>query len=193
MFARSWLRAALGAGGTILLVPLGLVLAVSFAAAVGGTSLDGLGQVFGGPQVPGLERDAGGTVEAVSADPGRDVPAIPARATGRPSAAPASVAAAPAPAPAERARPAERSARGDEAPVARKVPKPDSTAPAPVPPVAAPPAPAPAAAPAPAGIPVAAEPVRELGQAVQDAVAPILPPAADAVGTVVDLLAPPVR
>ncbi|CAA9505292.1 MAG: hypothetical protein AVDCRST_MAG53-2377 [uncultured Solirubrobacteraceae bacterium] len=192
MFVRSWLRAVFSAGGIVLMVPLGLVLAVALSAAVGGASLTGLGQVLGGPQVPGPEAGDPGVVRVAQAD-GGDVPAIPARASGRSVASGGRRAARPAPA---ARRSTRREGGGGAGPPAAGAPavRPPATPPASLPAV---PGEAPAATPPPASPtpPPARNPVRELTETVDRTVRPILPPvgptAADAIGTVVDLLVPP--
>jgi hypothetical protein len=193
VFARSWLRAAFGAGGIVALMPLGLVLSLAVAAAVGGAGLDGLGQLFGGPRVPGLEPGTPGAVRVAGADGGGDVPAIPARAGPRTAPSglrPAARSFSPAP------RPEGEDGAG---PAGARPPKAAPPAPRPVTPPTAPTAP-PSAAPPPAAPPPGAptpvrDPVRELTRTVQETLRPVLPPvgptAADAVGTVVELLAPP--
>jgi hypothetical protein len=186
MFVGTWLRGVLGAGGTVLVVPLGLVLAVVLAATLGGSSTQGLRQLLAGPQVPGVAT-AGGVPLAVSE---RDVPAIPVRPRRTARAAVGGVRAVAAgtsgarrgtPAP-ERGRPREPGADADPPPAApARTPPAAGSAPAPV-----------ALAPTPA--PTAGGGVRELTRTAQAVVTPVLPPVgtvdADAVGTVVDLLVP---
>src|SRR5688500_10824879 len=54
---RSWLRGILGASGVTLLVPLGLLAAVLVATTVGGSGLGAVGQLIGGPEVPGVRAE----------------------------------------------------------------------------------------------------------------------------------------
>jgi hypothetical protein len=76
-FWRSWVRALLGASGVTLLVPVGLVLAVTLAATLGGGGFGGLGQLVSGPGLPGAEPVGAGVGGASNGG----VPALPAGAT----------------------------------------------------------------------------------------------------------------
>lgn len=192
MVVRSWLRTLVGAGGTALVVPVGLVLAVLLAAAVGGSSVSGLSQLLGGPQAPGVGASATGTATIARAE---EVPAIPTRR--RPAARPQAATArrsAGAPARTDASTTPDPVIGRAPRPPARDAParRPTATTPA-VP--AAPAAPGAAATPPATAVPVPApNVVRDLGRTVQDTVRPVLPPvgtvAADAVGTVVDLISP---
>lgn len=182
---RSWLRALLSASGITLLVPVGLVAAVAVAATVGGSGLGSVGQLLGGPEVPN------GDARAAARD---DLPTVPARRTrGRDrdrarAAAPARRTATRAPA---RRRPSGGSAPAPTTPPQTTRPTQQTTAQTPAP------APTPTATqttPAPTPTtPAETNPVRQVGAAVQDVVKPLPivgPVAADAVGTVIDLVAP---
>ncbi|MCW3017509.1 MAG: hypothetical protein JWO02_4601 [Solirubrobacterales bacterium] len=65
-FWRSWGAALLGASGAALAVPVGLLLVVAVAAGISGVRLGGLGQLTGGPELPGTT--ATGAVPAVRLD-----------------------------------------------------------------------------------------------------------------------------
>ncbi len=166
------------------MVPAGLVLAAALAVAVGGTSLDGLGQVLDGPQVPrgqavsgASEGDRAAELGLPTAPPRRQARTTPRRTTSagrRPS--PGAVVRSPQSKP-------QRPSPPTPLPQPPPATGPDrSSSPAvpvvPVPPVAS--APAPVAA-APNG-------VRKL---LDDTLRPVAPPVADAVGSLTDLLAPP--
>jgi hypothetical protein len=182
---RSWLRGVLGASGVTLLVPAGLLVAVVVAAAVGGSGLGSVGQLIGGPEVPG----AGAAVPSGE----RAVPQVPRSGLGAPGATARSAAAQSA---ARRAggqtRPASGRRKGPGARTTTTSRQGTSTTQAPAPPVpvtASAPPPPPAAA-----QPAERNPVRRIGKAVEDLVRP-LPlvgnTVAGAVGTVIDLVAPP--
>ncbi len=181
---RSWIRGIIGASGVTLLVPLGLLAAVLVATTVGGSGLGSVGQLIGGPGVPGVR------AQVPSGE--RALPTVPRRTTREETTAGRSATARRAAA--ERRRAQRRGSR-DSTDSSRGSSGRTQTAPPPPPPppeqTTPPPPPPPPAAPAPPR-----NPVRQLGEAVQDLVRPIPivgPPVSDAVGTVIDLVAPPVK
>lgn len=184
---RQWRRALLSVSGVTLLVPAGLLVAVAVAATLGGSGLGSVGQLVGGPEVPGSTVQAAlehhdatlptvpkrkrALVLAPSAPLPRRTPArTPARhrsTTHRPATTPAPVATAPKPT--------------TPAPVATTTTVTTTTAPPPPPPTTT-------------TTPAETNPVRQVGKVVQGIVKP-LPivgsTASDAVGSVIDLIAPP--
>jgi len=186
--ARAWRRALLGASGVGLLVPLALVAALTVTATIGGpTGLGALEQVFGGPAVPLASRpDAPQTADTRRGDP-RDFPVVPRARTAARTAGGGS--------PADRRSSgsggrADRSTGGSRRrdPAAGRIETPgrDTVPPtAGQPPGTTPPGPQP---------PRPRNPVRGLGTALADTIRrlpAVGPPVADAVQTVVDLVAPP--
>jgi hypothetical protein len=177
---RSWLRGVLGASGVTLLVPLGLLTAVLVAATVGGNGLGSVGQLIGGPEVPGARPG--------EPQPGeRSLPPVPARRTGAAGAAGASTRRSSAGGGGEtERRGSSNSGSGDTSSRSGGT---TQTAPPPPPPPPAQTTPPPPPPPAPER-----NPIRRIGKAVQDLVRPLPivgPTASDAVGTVIDLVAPP--
>ncbi len=193
---RSWLRGLLGASGVTLLVPAGLLAAVAVAATVGGSGLGSVGQLLGGPEVPGgLE-----AALHAQANAGDDLPTVPTRKRDRGA----------------RGRTAGAGARGGSSSTGRasaddrragssgdstqntSTTQPTSTQSTPPPrtttttqtqPTTPPTTTQPTTT-----QPAETNPVRQLGKTVQDIVRPLPvvgPTAADAVGTVIDLVAPP--
>jgi len=201
------MRNLIGAVGTAVLVPVGLLVAVAVAAGVGGGGLGGLGQLVGGPTLPGQDPVVialGGTDG--SATGASEVPAVPrdedadrGRRSGRDATEPTS-GSRPGSARGTRgggggeADSSESTAGttgGGAGPQSVRQPAGASPAPAatPAPSTGGDPAPAPAPPPDPLG-----DVVRGVGQTVDGLVRPLPvvgPPAADAVGTVIDLVAPP--
>lgn len=191
---RAWLRGLLGATGAVIIVPLGLVLAVALAASVGGGGVGGLGQLAAGPTLPGADPVARALGPSGPSAPG-GVPAVPRSPTTetlardeRPTSPPARRRTDGAP---------RREGDRDRTPAPRPEPTDDGPDPpvATTPPPAAPPTPAPPSggAPTPPGNPVT-DLVRGVGDVADAAVRPLPavgPPVADAVGTVIDLVAGP--
>jgi hypothetical protein len=187
LFVRTWLRGLLGAWGATLLVPVGLVLAVAVAATVGGTGLGEIGQVFRGPalpsgqvvaqRVPGELGGGEGTTSTVPSIPTAP-PSHSTRGNRGSGTSGGSRRAAQAPA---SSVPGQRPSRLPSVKPKRRRPSGSSTT-TPTPPSNPPPK------------PPAEGPVRRVGGTVQHSVEPVPvvgPPAADAVGTVVDLISPP--
>ena len=178
----SWLRALIGASGVTLLVPAGLLAAVLVAATVGGSGLGSVGQLIGGPEVPGVSESA--------PESANTLPTVPVRGADRATTtAPASATQRAA----SRRRAAQRrqgsggSSRTTQQ--ATKGPTTTGATPPPAPPATGTTPPPPPPPPAPER-----NPVRRIGNAVKDLVRPLPivgPPVADAVGTVIDLIAPP--
>jgi len=177
----------IGASGVTLLVPVGLLVAVLVAATVGGSGLGSVGQLIGGPEVPGAIGDA-------PASPDGALPTVPARRGERGSVDTRAAVTRRQAAARRRAAERRRSGRDGASRDGQVQVTPQTTTPATTPPP--PPPPASGAPPPPPPPPPAPErnPVRRIGNAVQDLVRPVPivgPPVADAVGTVIDLVAPP--
>lgn len=179
--ARAWLRGLLRASGVTLLVPVGLLAAVAVAATLGGSGLGSVGQLVGGPEVPGAEQRAAAPVRQ-----DEELPAVPARTRrARQSERRTTAARTPAPTTTTRRSTTPRR-RTPSRPVATKGPS--TSRPTTTPTVTAPPTPTPAPT-----TPTETNPIRQVGGAVQKLVEPLPvvgPVASDAVGTVIDLLAP---
>lgn len=193
-FGRSWAGRWLGASGAAIAVPTGLVLTIVVVAVIAGGDggLGGLRQLTRGPEIPGVE--VGTPVRSTPLDGG--LPVLPRRTTAKAPRAGAPAASS-APAPAAR-RPSRGPAR--RAPAARpsRPSRPVTTPTSPVPSApGAPTTPAPTTTPAPAAVQKPAtrpNPLREGVRTVQGVVStlPLLgPPVADAVGSVADLILPP--
>lgn len=197
----SWTRALARAAGATLVVPVGLLLAVVVAASLGGGSFGGLGQLVAGPELP-VAGSGGGTARGDEAAGVARLPRGSANRDRRTSQAGSS----PDRRAGARTRGRRTTRRTDGSAGTGRVP--GTTSPSPsgtgTPAVTTPAAPttreppdrpAPVAAPAPTPAPTGpANPVRVIGDAVEDVVRPLPvagPPVADAVGTVVDLVAPP--
>ncbi|WP_372791660.1 hypothetical protein [Paraconexibacter sp.] len=187
-FGRAWIRGLLSAAGVAVLVPLGLIVAVVLAATISGGGIGGLGQIVGGPALPGSDPVADALSSASRA--GR-VPAVPARDRRAAAGGGASPSSRPGggqrpqgerpPSQDDTRRPSGGQRPSTPSPVATPPPRPVPT-----------PAPTPVPAPAPGGSPVE-DVVAGAGTVVDSAVRPVPgagPPAADAVGTVIGLLAP---
>lgn len=181
----SWLRGLLRASGVTLLIPIGLLGAVVVAATLGGSGLGSVGQLVGGPEVPG------GAQQAARTERSDDLPAVPPRSRRSPAERRAARAAS---APARRTtsgtgtRPARR--RASTPTVAKKGPT--SSRPAATPPVTTTTTTT-TTTPPPPTTTTETNPIRRLGGAVQGLVEPLPivgPVASGAVGTVIDLLAP---
>ncbi|HEX2016807.1 MAG TPA: hypothetical protein VGN69_08940 [Solirubrobacteraceae bacterium] len=193
-FARTWLRQSLLASGAITLIPVGVLLALALTAVGGGLGgLGSLDELVSGPTLPTLPASIG--AGRVTAGPQVRLPAIPAAA---PSVAPGSRGLlastgsgpgrpgtrSPGPRPAERRIPSAPGRPGPGRPAPGARPGPSSPA--------SPGSGGGGSAGTPTG---AAGPVRQAGAAAQQAAqglpAPAGQTASDAVGTVVDLVAPP--
>lgn len=188
-FSRTWLRAFYGAAGAAVVVPVGLVLSIALTATVGGGGgLDGLRQLMGGPTLPASDPVARALAPSGPRSPG-GVPAVPqvlpaaARAADRASAPGSGTRRSATP----KAR-RRRSATTPSRPVTRR-PVTSNPTPTVVPPQQPPPTTPPPREPDPVG-----DVVRGVGETADSVVRPLPvvgPPVADAVGTVIDLVAPP--
>lgn len=192
-FGRSWAGRWLGASGAAIAVPTGLVLTIVVVAVIAGGDggLGGLGQLTRGPEIPGVA--VGAPVRSTPLDSG--LPVLPRRTAVK---APRGAAASSAPSPGGRRpsrRPAHRAPAARPSRPSRPVTAPASpVASAPSPPATPAPAPATAPAPAPAKPATRPNPLREGVRTVQGVVStlPLVgPPVADAVGSVADLILPP--
>ncbi|HEX6388484.1 MAG TPA: hypothetical protein VFZ89_03530 [Solirubrobacteraceae bacterium] len=183
---RSWIRGVLGASGVTLLVPLGLLAAVLVATTVGGSGLGSVGQLIGGPEVPGARAEV---------HPGeRALPSVPSRRATRGEGAGTSTTSATTRRAAGREGRRERRRSSNRTTSERATGtggRTENVVPPPPPP---PPAQGTAPPPPPPPPPAPRNPIREIGKVVQDVVRPLPivgPTASDAVGTVIDLIAPP--
>jgi hypothetical protein len=196
-FSRTWWRSLYGALGTAVVVPVGLVLSIALAATVGGAGdgVGGLRQLLGGPTLPASDPVARALSPTRQGAQG-GVPAVP-------RALPVAVAAAPARTPASSrrrtsggSRPTTRR-RTSSSPSRTVGPTPAATTPtaaAPTPTTPAPSNPTPTPTPTPSPPDPVGDVVRGVGQVADDVVRPLPvvgPPVADAVGTVIELVAPP--
>jgi hypothetical protein len=183
---RSWLRGLLSASGVTLLVPVGLIAAVAVAATIGGSGLGSVGQLIGGPGVPGdaQQQAAAASDKALPTVPLRHSASRPARAAQR---------SAPRTATTHKRTPASghKPATG---PAITTQPPTTQTPPPPPPPVTTTTTASQTTTPTPAPPPTETNPIRRLGKVVQAVVKPLPivgPVAADAVGSIIDLIAPP--
>lgn len=180
------------------MVPIGLLLAVAVAASVGGGSFGGLGQLVAGPEVPAAGAGAPTSTQGRPSDAG--LPRLPpSTAAGRAARDTAAGSRARRPgttAPRDGDRSSGDAGRGGQGPggppSAVEVGAPAASPSRPAPGFR--PTPSPATPQPPAGTTPSPNLVRDLGAAGQRAIRPLPvvgPPVADAVGTVVDLVAPP--
>jgi hypothetical protein len=190
-FWRSWAASLLGVSGAAVAVPVGLVLTVVVAAAVsGGGGFGGLAQLTSGPEIPGV---AGSTSTAAAPLDG-GLPALPRserrrakRGGGSTPAGRTSTGTAGSPTTTPTTAPTETlttTPTRPQRPKRRPGRLPTLTTPTPAPATSSQTTPA-----------TPADPLRETVKTLQGVVAP-LPvvgaPVADAVGTVADLILPPV-
>lgn len=196
---RDWYRTLLRAAGAGIAVPAVLVVALLISSGVGGGGLRGLGQLFEGPTIPAAssttpERTAA-TTAARSDLPEIPEPARPSRSAKRSTPAPSRKQSA-----AKRPQGRRPSTGRPTTPTSPTTPTTPGKTPKPTP--APTPTPTPTPQPPPAS-PAPAKPTpdtpadglaRQVGKLVTDVVRPVPvvgAPVADAVQSVIDLIAPP--
>jgi hypothetical protein len=192
-FGRSWAGRWLGASGAAIAVPTGLVLTIVVVASIaGGGDLGGLGQLTRGPEIPGVA--TGEPVREAPLDGG--LPVLPHRAARTRRVERSAV----APAPSARRQGSSGPARSTPTRTTPSTPTTPPSRPPTTPagtPTTPPAAPVTTAAPpvtTPARPATRPNPLREGVQTVQGVVTtlPLIgPPVADAVGSVADLILPP--
>lgn len=186
-FWRSWAAAVAGASGAAAAVPVGLVVTVTVAAAVSGGGFGGLGQLTRGPEIPGVAGRA--PLAASPLDGGLPVVRTPSRSPGP---GPVTARAAATRAPATDPGPVTTTDKTKPiVPVTTPTTPTVPTTPPTTPTTVEPPTVTTPAVTTPARRP---NPLREVVRTVQGVVEP-LPllgkPVSDAVGSVADLLLPP--
>lgn len=193
-FWRTWIRALLGAYGVTLLVPAGLLLAVVLGATIGGGGLGGLGQLVSGPGLPNAQASVG--LLPPTATVGGGVAALPVEPAG--SRRPSRSAAASPGRSVSSSQPSGTGTKTGSGSVPKRKPQPTVTQQQPSQSVPKPPATTSPIGAVTAPVQAVSAPVKttvqRIGAAAQkllESVPIVGPPAADVVGTVVELLSGP--